>query len=80
MMVTLEDIQETLSKVSHRGIYQLVNFKNREGVFWANFIQISEVHANSPLPIFLLKHHSVDQPLGIEDLLNGSCLLQFVYL
>ena len=49
-----------------------------KGVFWANFIQVSEVHADSPLPILLLNQHSVGQPLEIEDLINGSSLLQLV--
>ena len=43
-------------------------------------IQNFEVHVDSPLPNLLLNHHSVGQPLGIEDLLNGFSLLQLVYL
>ena len=79
-MVTLKGIQETHPRVSHHGILQMVNSKNGERVFWENFIQICKVHADLPLPILLLHHHSVGQPLEIEDLLNGSNLLQLVYL
>ena len=79
-MVTLEGVQKTHSRVSHHGIHQLVNSRDKKRVFWANSIQISEVHVDSPLPILLLNHHSVGQSLGIEDLLNGFSLFQLVYL
>ena len=58
-MVPLEGVQETHPRVSYHGIHQLVNSKNGESVFWANFIQISEVHVDSLLPILLFNHHSV---------------------
>ena len=79
-MVTLEGVQKTYPRVSHRGIHQLVNSRDGKWVFWANSIQTSEVHADSPLPILLLNHHSVGQLFGIKDLLNGFSLFQLVYL
>ena len=53
-MVTLKDIQETHPRMSHHSVHQLVNSRNKEGVFWADFIQVNEVHAHSPFPFFFL--------------------------
>ena len=79
-MVTLEGIEKIHPGVSHHGIHQLVNPRDGKGVLWANIIQINEVHTDTLLPILLLHHHSISQPLGIQDLLNGSSLFQLVYL
>ena len=78
-MVTLKGIQETHPRMSHRGVHQLVNSRNGEGVSWVDFVQVSEIQAHSPFPIFLFNHYYVGQPLGIENLLDGSSLLQLVY-
>ena len=79
-MITLEGIQKIHPRVSHHGIHQLVNPRDGRGVIWVNIIQISEVHKDMPLFILLFYHHNISQPLGIQDLLNGSSLFQLVYL
>ena len=79
-MVTLKGIQETHLRMSHHFVYQLVNSRNGEGVFWEDFVQVSEIHAHLPFPIFLFNHYCVGQPFGVENLLNGSSLLQLIHL
>ena len=74
-MVSLKDIQETYPKMSYRGVHQLVNSKNGEGIPWADFVQVPKIHAHSPLPIFLFNHYCVNQPLRVENFLNSSSLL-----
>ena len=74
-MVPLKGIQETHPRMSHRGVHQLVNSKNREGVFWAGFVQVCKIHTHSPLLVFLLNHYRVSQPLRVNDFLNISNLL-----
>ena len=79
-MVTLKGIQETHPRMSHHGVHQLVNSRNKEGVFWADFVQVSEIHAHLPFPVFVFNHYYVSQPLEAENLLNGSSLLQLIHL
>ena len=66
--------------MSHHGVHQLVNSRNREGVLWADFIQVRKIHTHSPLPVFLFNHYCIGQPLEVEDFLNSSNLLQLVHL
>jgi len=74
-MATLKGIQETHPRMSYCGVHQLVNSRNGEGAFWTGFIQVSEVHAHSPFPNFLLNYYCVGQSLRIGNLLNGPSLL-----
>ena len=70
LMVSLESIQEAYSGVAYGCVYQLIYLRHRKRIFWANFIQISEVYTNSPLSALLLYHHSVSQPLRIKNVLD----------
>ena len=79
-MVILKGIQETHLRMSHRGIHQLVNSRNGEGILWADFVQVCKIHAHLPLPVFLFNHYYVGQPFEVEDFLNCSSLLQLVHL
>ena len=76
----MADVTITPKALPSPTIVPSVNSRDGKGVFWANFIQISEVHADLPLPTLLLNHQSVGQPLGIKDLLNCFSLFQLVYL
>ena len=58
-MVTLKGIQETHLRMSYRGIHQLVNSRNGEGVVWADFVQVCKIPTHSLLPIFLVDHYYV---------------------
>ena len=79
-MVTLKSIQEIHLMMSYRSIHQLVNSRNGEGVLWTDFVQVRKIHTHSPLPVFLFSHYYVGQPLGVENFLNSSSLLQLVHL
>ena len=79
-MIPLKSIQEAHRRVSVCCIHQLVNSRNGEGILWANFIQIREIYAHTPFPIFLLHHHSIGQSFEIKDFLDCPCLLKFIHL
>ena len=51
-MVSIESIKKIYSRKPEGGVNQLVYPQDREGVFGTSLIEISEVHTNSPLPIF----------------------------
>ena len=63
LMVSLESIQEAHSGVACSCIHQLTYLRHREQIFWAGFIQISEIYTNLPFSALLLYHYSVSQPL-----------------
>ena len=79
-MVSLESVQEAHSGMAYSRVYQLIYPGHREQIFWAGFIQISEVYTNSQLSAFLLYHYSVSQPLRIENFLNCSRFFKFYHL
>ena len=58
-MVTSVSIEETHLVMPHCGVNQLVDLWNGEAVFAASFVEVGEVHADSPLSILLLDHHCV---------------------
>ena len=70
LMVSLENIQEAHSGVAYSCVYQLIYLWHRERIFWAGFIQISEVYTNSPFSALLLYHYSVSQPFWIKKFLD----------
>ena len=76
LMVSLESIQEAHSGVACGCIYQLIYLRHQEQIFWASFIQISEVYTNSPFSALLLYHYSVSQPLRIKNFLDCSRFLK----
>ena len=49
-------------------IDELIDPWNREGIFRAGFIKVSEIHTNSPLASLLFDNDGVSQPLEIKDL------------
>ena len=49
-------------------------------VFCTDLIQICEVHTHSQLPIFLLHHYSIGQPLRVKHFFNSPSLLKFYHL
>jgi len=44
-------------------IYQLINLRNWEAIFWKYFIQIYAIHAHSPGTIELLNHYRISLPI-----------------
>jgi len=54
--------------------------RQQEIIFWTSVIEISEFHTNTKLPIFIPSRHDVCDPCCVLDLVNESCLYEFVNL
>ena len=80
LMVSLESIQEAHSGVACGCVYQLIYPRHREQIFWAGFIQISEVYIKSPLSALLIYHYSVSQPLRIKKFLDSPHFFKLHHL
>ena len=59
------------------GIYDEVDPRQREIVFWACFVDVSEVDTESPFAIFFFDKCDVSQLLRILHLPDRSCLEEF---
>ena len=55
-MVTSVSIEETDSVVSDSSVDHLVDLWEGEAVLRAGFVEVGEVHTDSPLPILLFCH------------------------
>ena len=54
LIVSGESIYKAKQLVSHSGIYQLVNVRQRVAIFRVTLIQIREVYTHSPFTVCLL--------------------------
>ena len=59
------------------GVHDEVDPWQREAVFWACFVYISEVNAEPPLAICFFDEHDVSQPLKVLHLPDHSYLEEF---
>ena len=59
LVVALKSVQKTHPSMTYSGIHKLVYPRHGERIFWADLVQICEVHTYLPLSIFLLRNHSV---------------------
>ena len=80
LMVSLEGIKETHSRMAYCCVNQLIYPRKGERIFRTGFIQVCEVYAYPPLSVLLFYHHSVGQPFGIKYFLDSPCSLKFSYL
>ena len=62
-----------------RRVHKNIDPQERIAVFRVGFVQVSKIHAHSPLPASFLNNHHVCQPVGVINLLNEARLLQFAY-
>ena len=62
------------------GIHDEVDSRQRETVFWAGSVDVSEVDVESPLTVRFFDKYDVGQPFGIFHLSDCSCLEEFVDL
>ena len=67
-MITLESVLEAHPRMAEGCIDKWINPQDREGIFRASFIKVSEIHTNSPLASLLFDNDGVSQPLEIKDL------------
>ena len=59
------------------GIYDEVDSRQREIVFWACSIDVSEVDAESPLAVRFFDKYDVGQPFRVFHFYDCSCLEEF---
>ena len=59
------------------GIHDEVDSRQRETIFWARFVDVSDVDAESPLTIRLFDKYDVGQPFRIFHFSNCSRLEEF---
>ena len=80
LMVSLESIKETHSRMAYRCIDQLIYPKKGERIFRTGFVQVCEVYTYPPLSVLLFYHHSVGQPLRVKNFLDSPCSLKFSHI
>ena len=59
LMVSLEGIKETHSRMAYRCVHQLIYPRKGERIFWTGFVQVCEVYAYPPLSVLLFYYHGV---------------------
>ena len=62
LMIVGSGVYEGHAFVPGRGVNQLINLKEGKLIFGTSLIQVHEVHADTPLPTFLLCLDGVRQP------------------
>ena len=62
------------------GIYDEVDSRQRETIFWACFVDVSEVDAESPLTVRFFDEYDIGQPFRIFHLSDCPCLEEFADL
>ena len=62
------------------GIYDEVDSRKREAVFWACSVDVSEVDAELPLTVRFFDQYDIGQPLRVFHFSDCSCLEEFANL
>ena len=62
------------------GIYDKVDSRQREAVFWACSVDVNEVDAESPLVVYFFDKYDVGQPFRIFHLYDCPCLKELADL
>ena len=62
------------------GIYDEVDSWQRETIFWACSVDVSEVDAESPLVVHFFDEYDVGQPFGVFHFSDCFCLEEFTDL
>ena len=62
------------------GVYDEVDSRQRETIFWACFVDVSGVDAEPPLAVCFFDEYDVGQPFRIFHLSDCPCLEEFADL
>ena len=62
------------------GIYNEVDSRLRETIFWACSVDVSEVDAESPLAVCFFDEYDVSKPFRVFHLSDCPCLEEFTDL
>ena len=74
LVVAGESIHETKEFMAGCGIYNEVDPWQRETIFWACSVDVSEVNAESPLAVRFFDEYDVSQPFRKLHLSDCPCL------
>ena len=77
LIIAGEGIHKTEEFMDGSGIYDEVNPRRRETVFWSRSVDVSEVDAESLLVVFFFYKYDVGQPFRIFYLSDCPCLEEF---
>ena len=77
LVVAGESIHKTKEFMAGCGIYDEVDSRQRETIFWACSVDVSEVDAESPLAVCFFDEYDVGQPFRIFHLIDCPCLEEF---
>ena len=80
LVVAEEGIHKTEEFIAGSGSHDEVDSRQRETVFWACFVDVSKVDAESPLASFFFDKYDVGQPFRIFHLFDCSRLEEFADL
>ena len=80
LVVAGEGVHETEKFMADCGVHDEVDPWQREAIFWACFVYVSEVDTESPLAICFFDEYNASQPLRMLDLPDRSCLEEFTDL
>ena len=80
LVVAGEGIHKTEEFMAGCGIYDKVDSRQRETVFWACSVDVSEVDAESPLVVRFFDKYDVGQPFKVFHFSDCSCLEKFADL
>ena len=80
LVIAGEGIHKTEEFMADCGVYDEVDPRQRETVFWARSVDVSEVNAESPLAVCFFDKYDVGQPFRIFHLSDCSRLEEFADL
>ena len=80
LVVAEESIHEIEEFMADYGIYDEVDPWQRETIFWACLVDVSEVYAESPLPVRFCDEYDVGQPFRVFHLSDYPCLEELIDL
>ena len=80
LIIAREGIHKTEEFMAGCGIYDEVNPRQRETVFWAGSVDVGEVDADLPLAVCFFDQYDVGQPFRIFHLSDYSHLEEFADL
>ena len=80
LVVAREGIHETEEFMADCAIHYKVDLWQRETIFWACSVDVSEVDAESPLSVRFFDEYNIGQPFRVLHLSDCPCLEELVDL
>ena len=74
LVITRESIHEAEEFMASCGVYYEVNPGEREAIFRACSVNVSEIDAESPFVVFFFDEYDVGQPFRVLHFSDRTCL------